>query len=726
MRVCSFVVLCASAVMWLANGEAAQWEKPFCTSIVPAGAVAVVSASNPAELAQGVELSPLGRIVAGDDGLATELKTALARAQVLFTQATGLPKEQYDALMKGGCTLAILKRPMDSAAGPAPRRLPFLLCLDLSGMADDSRAGFEKSLVASLGLALRGHASISEAAAHSYDIKLGQQPDQHFALAFRGNAMIVGFKADVASLAKTPTLADDQAFNAMLRRIPFTSGISGYVNIAGLLDQLDAYQPNLRRRDSLQMLGIDSFSTFGFNTTISQTGVTDRLFIGFAPQKQSWVGFLPTESRKLAAAALVPPSCDVYASVDLGPGEHTWDSARTLVDELWGAQELENYDNRNEAIELPFGISLRNDIFASIDGEVFFAIDLDKLSDALADEGIDSQKTPYMFGFRVKQRDNLIAAIDRVLQSDVLWGQLGVERRTKEIGEFAAVRLVSPYEPRLMAGYAFIDDYFIFSPNFDMLEEAATAYASGKSLGSDASYQQMRKGLPDTSNLDVFVRESVVSRELLKAYEAGFGDKLEPFLQKLKPNLGKLGDAVAAARIEEDGISVTVNSPGGLALSVLSARSIKRAAMCVKVGRARKILKSTADAIDRYYEANKAYPVQLDVLIPEFLPDMPIDPFGTWGLPVRYGCIPKTDGQPAGGYVLASNGPDGTADCDVMAFDPGKWQARLVRTDDASVAELKAIIYQFNPQANADETDADDEGDIILVRTPPPGKGDAK
>ena len=727
--------LCAAVLpAACASAQAGERKDAFYASVVPAGAVAVLCASSPSELIAAAGQTPLARMAAADGQLGGALTAELSRLQLLLSLVTGLPTEQYDALLKGGCAAALLR-----TGGGDARHLPLLLCVDLSGVSDPARNSIEKSLISSLrellahknGDADKSLGSVDQTAEHTYLAKLGAGADQQLSVVFRKNLLLAGFKADVDGLAQGPGIGTDELFARIAEKVPLADGISGYVNAAALLDELDARLPNLRRHDALQMLGIDSFGGCGFSTTFDAAGVTDRLYLSFAPQKRSWVRFLPAKPSQLAGERFVPKDFDVYISADVGRGEFVWDAARVLVEEFWGAEGLEDYDNRNEAIELPFGVSLRNDIFGAIEGEVFFAIDLDRLAESLADGGIDQQKTPYLFGFRTTKKDVLMNALARVLQSDVLWGQLGIEEKRQMVGKYETVRLVSPYEPSLMAGYAFADGYFLFSPSYDVVERAIVAHASGTSLDTDAAFADMKKRMPKESNVQIFARAPVVYRELLKAYEAGLDDKVLPVAQTLKPNIDKLGSAMASVWVDDKGIAAQVCSPGGLAATMASARMIRRASARLKVQHAWKLLNETAAAVDKYYAARKSCPAQLDQLVPEYMPDLPADPFGTWGMPLRYVAKPGADGG-SGCYVLASNGPDEKIDVDLSEFDAAKW---LVKTeaatradgrDDAALAEMKALVYQFHKETNPDEADVMDEGDIILVRTPPAGKVETK
>ncbi|HUS58978.1 MAG TPA: hypothetical protein VM141_10030 [Planctomycetota bacterium] len=710
MRIFIFVLaVCMAPPAYAADN------RPFYEAILPANSIAVLSASDPAAMADAAGRSALGQMIGSNEHVASALANAMQRLQLLAALATGLPKEQSEALLKGGCAIALLPQADDSAG----KHLPLLVCIDVSSFTAESRATLEKSLLSSIELILK--APPEPLGKRAYAIRLGEE---EFAISFGSNTLVAGFKSEVTNFTKGPKLAESPLFAKVCEKVGTGKGISGYVNIAALIEELDRQRPDIERRENLQRLRADSFSAFGFRTSITATGeMIDRLFLVSSDRRKSWLHVLPSARRPLQAARFVPPQFDVLIAADIGPGDRVWDALRQAVDELWGAAGLEDFDNRNEGFEGPFGINLRDDFLACFDGEIFIAADLEKLGDTMAGGG-GLMQLPMLIGFRARNQQVIASALDRVLESDVVWGQLGVEKRPQVRGKDKLVKLVSPFESGLSYGYAFVDDYFLFSPSSDILDHAVDAYRSGRSLAADAGLAKLKGRMPENANLECFVRTSVLCRELANAYRPHVDAGIQPVLKGLAAGAGKLADSMACVVIGDDGISCTARSPMGLALAAISLNVARDAAVRMRVHQTRQAFAAVSAALAEYFEETKQYPQHLEVLVPDFLAEVPEDPFGEWGLPIRYQFIsrPAGDGTIAYGYVLASNGPDGKLDFNLANFDPLEWAAKLTSGDQPAINEVKAMLYQFRAGLHQDEAELYDEGDIVEVFSPKLGK----
>jgi len=379
-------------------------------------------------------------------------------------------------------------------------------------------------------------------------------------------------------------------------------------------------------------------------------------------------------------------------------------------------------------MESPFGISLRNDIFGSIGGEVFFAIDLDNLSEAIAAGGIDAEKTPYLIGIRTPRQQALAKAIDRILESEVIWDHFGIEKRRYTFAGHELIKLSSFVEPRIMHGFGFVDGYFLFSPRHPTLEKAIKAYSSGKCLASTPGCAALRAAMPEKSNVSVFARTSVLCGELLAAYSEWLSGGFRSAARAILPETHKLGDSMMSVAFRDEGIIIVARSPMGLGATMVSAARLKEASLRRKVAATRQAIDKAAAAIKSYYEAHKTFPARLRSLVPKYLPEEPADPLASYaGMPLRYNPGPRTvqDRKTVytKGYVLAANGPDRRPDFDVSEFDPDTWPAKLKAAEGAALAEMKAALYQFRKELYADERGVKDEGDIVHVHIA--GRADA-
>jgi len=773
-------LMCFSASAALA-GEAADTPDaagggrrlPFYASVLPADTVAVVSASDLEGIAKGARTSSFGRLIFSDAALAAAVEGRLRRAKTILSVITALPGARRDALLTGGCALALLAAPADA---PGKTRIPFLILLDLSGLNAESRNALEGSLLAALRLALGDKADFADEAVAAddapgtgrgriigrvHEIKLGEQPDQRFAIGFfdgppadengdaTGATLIAGGKADVmAAFGNVKDdgpnqLADNPWFCRIIKELKPGVGLAGYVNVDELVQQLDLRRPEARRADVLARLGVGNVPALGFHTRFEpgpapaeEAGrVVDTLFVSLRRPRVSWVEFLPTRQADLGSARFVPKDFDLYVSAYLGNGDNVWDGIRSTLGDVGGAAALEWFDNWAGSLEMPLGISIKDDIFRSIGGEMFFAIDLDNLSESIADGGIEAEKTPYIFGFRTAQADVLAGALDRVLESEMMWNHMGFDKEHYKVGEYELTKLSSFVEPRYTQGYAFVDGYFLFSPQHAAVEQAVEAYRGDGSLAADRAYAALRATTPGKTNVEAFLRTSVFCRELLDAYAPWLEEPLRPAAQTLLAKADELSDSVVSITMRDDGILAVASSPMGAGAAVVSARKLKDASLRRKLAFAREGLDKAAAAIDRYYAVHHKFPRSLDALVPEFLPDVPDDPFAafTWLrllLPVRYRCRqPNTAGERvlrAGGYVLASNGPNGLADFDVKIFAPASWSKTFESNAAADVAAMKAQVYQFRKELYDDERRLDDEGDIVIVHIVKPENGGAR
>jgi general secretion pathway protein G len=93
-----------------------------------------------------------------------------------------------------------------------------------------------------------------------------------------------------------------------------------------------------------------------------------------------------------------------------------------------------------------------------------------------------------------------------------------------------------------------------------------------------------------------------------------------------------------------------------------------------RVTRAFADMRSIADALESYSMNNISYPADLNALTPDYITNLPNDPFGTADVPgYRYYTNAAAD-APTTAWLLVSNGPD--TDEDVIG-DNIDWDARL-------------------------------------------------
>jgi len=97
-----------------------------------------------------------------------------------------------------------------------------------------------------------------------------------------------------------------------------------------------------------------------------------------------------------------------------------------------------------------------------------------------------------------------------------------------------------------------------------------------------------------------------------------------------------------------------------------------------RVTRAFADMRALADALESYSVDNISYPADLDALTPDYITNLPKDPFGTAEVPgYRYYTNPAVAGEEITGtaWLLVSNGPD--TDEDVPAGGTIDWTARV-------------------------------------------------
>jgi len=698
------LLICAGLDAWAADREA-----PFPARVLPDRTVGVVSASDPATLFSAAAESPLGQLLGTDDQLVADLVGRLARLQVLTSLITSLPGPDQQPLLEGGCALALL--PADPNA-PATSHLPLVALFDLSKLTEEARAALERSVVAAARLALHDKATLRKIGAHAYRIELGERPDQRFGLSFADGVMRLGAEADLARLDAAGTLARTPAFLEAQRATPAGPGLRAFVNVAELLAELDRRRPNAARAETLRGIGSGDVTMAALHTGIQDGQMIDTLHLAMRSPRLSWLRFLPKTQRPLKAADFVPEGFDLLISIDLGSGEKVWEAVRAIVGEVGGPEGLETLDNWIEGLEMPFGVDLRQEVFASMAGEVFFAIDLDALSDTIAGEGINARQTPYLFGIRTTQQDVLAGALNRLLQSDIMWDTFNIERQSYIYGGWKLVRLSSCTEPRIDHGFGFVSGYLLMSPRHNTLEAAVDAFTTGRNLAACPGYRAAAQALPASGNIEVYARTSVLCRELARAYLPWLARPLRGRVERMLPGLNSLGDSMARVIMHEGGITAKVASPCGAALALASAREIKAAAIRRKLHLTREALKKTEAALERYYLQHRRYPARLDALVPELLPELPADPFAPYvGMPLRY----RAAGREPQGYLLAANGPDRRADFDVNKQNPLDWARKQKGPDTAGLDQLKALLYQYQPEKHADERGLNDEGDIVAV-----------
>ena len=707
-----YVMLVLMVYAALGAAAAERDDAPFPARLLPEQAVAVVSASDPAAMLAAVADSPLGKLLSADDQLTAGMMGRLARMQVLTSLITSLTGNEQQPLLEGGCALALL--PTDTAAD-GRERLPLVALFDLSGLSAEAQASLERSVVAAARLALHGKATVAEAGPHTWRIELGEGPDQKFGLSFADGVLRLGAEADLARLRTAQPLHEAAWYANAAAAIPPAPGIRTLVNVSRLLDELDRRRPDAARTQHLREAGVGDVAAIATHTGMSNGRVIDTLHLTMRSPRISWTRFLPTTQQPLRAADFVPDNFDLLIAFDLGTGESIWEAARATVGEIAGGEGIELFDNWTEGLEAPFGVNLHDDIFASMAGEIFFAIDLDALSQAIADGGINATQTPYLFGMKVAQQDVLDEALGRMLQSDVMWDTLSIERRIYSHGGCTLVRLHSYTEPRVDHGFGFVGGYLLMSPRHKTLEAAVDAYNTGRNLASNSGYKSARQAMPAAGNIEVYARTSVVCRELAAAYLPWLHESVRESVERMLPGFADLDDSAAAVLMHEGGITATVASACGIVPAIAAAREIKAASIRRLVALTHDTIEKTQAALEAYYRANKRYPARLDDLLPDMLAEMPIDPFARYGAllsfeaPLRY----KLLGRDGRSYALASNGPSGKTEFDLNRSDD--LIRKMQQHDAAARDELAKALYRYRPDENTDEQDLRDEGDIVVI-----------
>ncbi len=93
-----------------------------------------------------------------------------------------------------------------------------------------------------------------------------------------------------------------------------------------------------------------------------------------------------------------------------------------------------------------------------------------------------------------------------------------------------------------------------------------------------------------------------------------------------------------------------------------------------RVTRAFADMRAIADALESYSVDNISYPADLDALTPDYITNLPNDPFGTAEVPgYRYYTNAAAD-APTTAWLLVSNGPDTDED---VTGDGISWDARV-------------------------------------------------
>jgi len=511
-----------------------------------------------------------------------------------------------------------------------------------------------------------------------------------------------------------PTLAANADYASAKQALGVDTGVMAWVNVWSLFD---AVSSPVRDDEQLQRIlegaAVTDDRWIAWGLTLSQDGVHETLLLPGDVPRVGLLGVLPEGSNaSFGGSRFVPPDFTDFASIDLGPGGQVWDRALEAIRTTWGEEGLMKFQAAvRDGFETYAGISVRESLMAPMAGEVFFAF---RVVPAGADEPPDGAA---LFGVELADPQTLRQAIERVLHTDAVWEHMGVDVIPYQYRETDVFVLDAPDWDTTSPAYAFVDGYVIFSKQFETLKAAIDAHATGESLAARADYvaslQRRRVG----SCVRLF---SQTGRNLavgIDSLQQDFPPLLRPLARELGLALKDIGPTLCELRTEGNTVRVDTLSPLSTALQLATQQELSKAAERRRVRQTRQQMQEIAGALEAFRAEHGFYPAALDDLVPEYLGELPSDPFAGTGAAVAYGPGPETT-TPAGGlvhttgWILASPGPDGRRDVEVRHYAPRAWR-ELLGGDDVEAAKQK--VYQFKPEEYKDERHVRDEGDIVLT-----------
>ena len=202
----------------------------------------------------------------------------------------------------------------------------------------------------------------------------------------------------------------------------------------------------------LRMLGVDEIKSIAWTTSLLVPTRSQQAYL-YTGDASGLITSILAEHESLLSPHVIPASnADIFLAANVGDPTLTWDKLGDAVKEFMGEDAHAQMQNEITEFERETALNLRDDIIASLAGEIGLAMPASGImSFASGMEQLMAEGLVFFFG--VKDRDRCAMSIGQVLAP---------QPQPIEYKGVKICHIVDPSGSNGLAGYAFVGDLLVF------------------------------------------------------------------------------------------------------------------------------------------------------------------------------------------------------------------------------------------------------------------------
>jgi len=596
---------------------------------------------------------------------------------------------------------------------------PTALLFDISHCAAEFREKLEKRIKPRLQMLSRTE-SFAPETIEGFTIETLSLPNgKRLSFVVKDDVLVMGDKDAISRILKGAV--SNPVYTNAVKPVFVPAGLNFFLNVDAIWQGKEAeWTEDPTARTRLDALGVTGIRAVAASSTFEGTGIRDRFFVS-APAPRSGIldHFCKQPAQEPRSVKLVPRDCSLYLTVQTGGGKALFDAVKNTIAQVKGDQALFGFEQFKIAIIQNTGVDIEQDIIGQLGNEFFVAADLR----GLAAGGRTIENISLLVGFEAPDKARLQGAIGQIIFSDyAIRNGITLDTYKYKGTDIHAISL--PQRPQLQPGYTFIDGFFVLSPKVKAIEKLLDARDAGETLAQSENYKVVFGKISPRSNLLLYINIPQLLTAVAPKLQQSAPKNAQPLLAAVTALTEKLGGLGLTLTATEQGIvGDSYSTSGGpvLLLSLAWLDRLRKPRDVQRIVDAHKRMARIRKAIAVYKMRTGTYPVTLDELVPNYIKQLPPDPFGKGGAQFYYlsssqVALAPAPQQPttATGYVIISVGPDRKLDIDPNQVTFAQLHARATSTKPGDIDWLKKVVYQYKKEIYPDEKDMFDEGDIVV------------
>ena len=705
-------------------------------SILPADTLYFATVPDFDAFKEGLIGTPLGKLISPDQpSVAAGL--GLNFLKLGLQMFSGATIETWAEHLGAPIGLAVLKPDGQQGRGKKGQPPLVLLCRLLKG--SESFKGLWQGTIRPTLLNNAPKIELRERRLRNFTVEdmNNRKNNQQVSFTFLPNHLLIGKSSSVDRILNNisvsgPTLASlsdlKKAKGKIQQQPAFWSFFNVAETIAPILEQMQERPKKLRE---FKLSGLPNLASLSSSLRFEDGSVVERFYLNGSSIEPEGLALLFTRPQpmSLTGAKLIPAHYPIYVSVNYQDGMALVETFENILVKNEGEAGKQKLEEGRQFIENLSGVNLREELFARLSGELFFAMDIPGFKESMLENGDPPQKKDwsFLFGLSVIEAGQLKNSVNKFLNSKFAFDS-GLTYEVFKEGGAEIIQARNQKKKNNGLGLCFLDEFVIISNSIDVIKESIKARISKKTVADDPDFQERMKPIEAGSNLAAHfgVRES--TRIVLDIVEHFAHPTALMFLKELKPVATEFQDGFATGSIDQEGKGFTIDlkSSQGLGIHILSvvllAEAIK-SSPGYRIVRTERSLDRIEQALNNYYQNNGSFPPTLEALHPKYLKRKERDHFSSNRGKFAYHPGPVTIENDRKlyltGWIFASPGPDRRLDLALSHFDPVAFQKRLNSGTEADEDYLRRVTYQYKPDKFPLENRLLDSGDIYRIGAAP-------